>query len=470
MRVPLRALAMAGVLALAGCASGPSGPALTLLSADQPDTIDPHIETMLIDARDAVAQRLGVDLGHVETILASKDEMASWHRQSVEREFVSLFSQKHQDRMADSIVESRLEDILAFYDATEKAIIFDVQNVEQYVSRLDGYGVPARDAAMTLFLHEWVHAADDVLVDFETLDDVYGGNNLAYSAVFEGHAELIARELCGQFNCVDSFDAVASAFRHRNAGSATLDVLPGRSGDSSTLRYYEGRRYLERLVALPDGEERVLAVLKQPPRDAVSIFAPDARLDAEREATNLTLQAALSAFELPMTEGDWIQFAGDPSDANSFSVNAERRERDVAKRLQAVRGAAETVFYEQSGSHFLLVEIRLTRAASAADAESLALDAARTFRRRSGSLIGAGVSMRNLTGERTMLDADQHGLSGTEHEVRADLYSQGELYGALSYTATASDDYVVEVVSDLPVEQHVDTVRSGRELLAALRN
>ena len=75
--------------------------------------------------------------------------------------------------------------------------------------------------------------------------------------------ELVARELCSQLACVDSFDIVASAFRHRNAGSASLNVLPGRSGDSSTLRYYEGRRYLERLVAMPDGESLVLAALKQ---------------------------------------------------------------------------------------------------------------------------------------------------------------------------------------------------------------
>ncbi|MEM6987807.1 MAG: hypothetical protein AAF499_14870 [Pseudomonadota bacterium] len=141
-------------------------------------SVHPDALALMLKARDAVAVRLAVDLSHVDSVVANKEDMRTWHRRSVERGFVSKLSAQHRERIAAHSVESRLESLLAYYDESEKAIIYDADNVDAYLKTMEQRGVPAVDAAMALFLHEWVHAADDVRVDFSALDVRYGGNTL----------------------------------------------------------------------------------------------------------------------------------------------------------------------------------------------------------------------------------------------------------------------------------------------------
>ncbi|MEM9604205.1 MAG: hypothetical protein AAGA11_15160 [Pseudomonadota bacterium] len=457
-------------LVIAGCATVPSNTAVqrSLFTDASPVTVRPEVDRLIDVARAAVERRLRVDLAHVDVHVVDKDTMADWHRRSVTRGFLSQFDQRHLDRLADDFVEERLDSVLAFYDETDKVIVYDAVNVANYVASLAEAGVSERDALLPLFIHEWVHAADDVRVDFSGLQAQYGGNNLAFSAVFEGHAELLAKTLCRQLDCEHGFAVAASSFRHRNRGYATLDVLPGRSGNSSTLRYLEGRRYLERMVRMPEGQALVEATLRQPPRDAVSIFAADPRPDTHREQQNQALQSALSRFEFPLKTGDWVQFAGNPVDANAFPTNATRREQVVSSRLRIVEGAAETVFYEQSGDRLDPVELRVTRTTSAETAQHFAAEAASAFRRQSGSVVGASLSLRNLRAEQTEMSTARHGVDGVMYEVSAHLYQRGERVGVLNFTATASADYVFEVVSGVPVGMHAAAVRAGRAFLRDL--
>ncbi|MEM7379487.1 MAG: hypothetical protein AAF460_18525, partial [Pseudomonadota bacterium] len=237
----LRGAAVALTVLIAGCATVPSETAVQRsLFVDETHTaVRPDIEHLIEVSRAAVERRLRVNLSHVDVHVVDKDEMARWHRRSVTRGFLSQFDKRHLDRLADDFVEERLDSVLAFYDETDKVIVYDAVNVSNYVASLAEADVSERDALLPLFIHEWVHAADDVRVDFSGLQAQYGGNNLAFSAVFEGHAELIAKTLCRQLDCAHGFAVASSSFRHRNRGYASLDVLPGRSGNSSTLRYLE---------------------------------------------------------------------------------------------------------------------------------------------------------------------------------------------------------------------------------------
>ncbi|MEM6987646.1 MAG: hypothetical protein AAF499_14035, partial [Pseudomonadota bacterium] len=430
--------------------------------------LKPETQELLDLAREAVETRLRVDLAHVDVHVVGKDDMAMWHRRSVTRGFLSRFDKRHLDRLADDFVAERLDSLLAFYDETDKAIIYDAGNVVDYVQSLAAHEVSEREALLPLFIHEWVHAADDVRVDFSGMQALYGGNDLAFSAVYEGHAELIAQSLCRQLACEHGFEVAARGFRHRSRGYASLDVLPGRSGDSSTLRYFEGRKYLERLVRMPDGQRLVDNTLHQPPRDAVTIFAADPRPDGARERENRALQQALAQFDLPIEQGDWVQFAGNPVDANQFPTNRERRQKLVSTRLRVVEGAAETVFYEQSGDRLEPVELRVTRTTTALTAERYAADAARDFRRASGGVVGASISLKNLNAKRSTLTHAEHGIDGLVFDVSAELHRRGTQVGLLNFTAITSDAFVFEVVSGVPLDSHADTVRAGRRFLHAL--
>lgn len=457
------------VVGLFGCATQPDEhQSETRLLADDGASIEPAALAMMHAARDAVAARFGVDLSHVESVVADKDAMRQWHKQAVERGFAGRFSIEHRDRLIEQSVDGRLDSLLAYYDYNKKAIVYDADNVDRYLRVLKREGISSEEAVMALFLHEWVHAADDARVDFSELDKRYGGNDLASAAVFEGHAEMVSRELCLEFGCAESAIAASDEFLRFHGASASLAILPGHRADSSVLRYVEGRRYMERLAALPDGDRLVEEALMRPPRDAVTIFAPDPRPDARREAVNESLQEALLAFELPLRSGDWLHFADNPVSAHEFAIDKQQRERFVADRLARVLGAAQLLFFEHSGPSLRPVEMRITQLVNAEQARMYALEAVRAFRLSSGSLIGANVSMRTGANFTREISVYSDGLAGIEHTTRASLHYRGEQFGTLNFTAIASGDHVMELRSRISDGEHGFWLQGARKWLASI--
>ncbi|MEM6987806.1 MAG: hypothetical protein AAF499_14865 [Pseudomonadota bacterium] len=284
----------------------------------------------------------------------------------------------------------------------------------------------------------------------------------------EGHAEMVSRELCAAFGCAENVEQASREFLHQHGAIATLAALPGHSGDSSTLRYVEGRRYMERLSALPDGDRLVLDRLRQPPRDVVTLFSPDPRVDSAREAANQRLQQALSSFELPLKSGSWIQLDEPPVDASDIPFDQVQRERFVSERLRVVEGAAQVVFFEHSGYYLRPVEMRITRVVSGDEALRYAENSARAFRLGSASLVGSDVSMRNVQGTELRFTDEYNTVKGSEHSLRAELHHLGQRFGTLNFTAIASGEYVLEMLSRVSEGEHRVTVEAGRTWLAAM--
>jgi hypothetical protein len=160
-------------------------------------------------------------------------------------------------------------------------------------------------------VHAPAHAADDarhgVLTRCASLGDPERVR--ALNAVFEGHAQHVARAVCAELGLSDALTTYGRAIvgvpvDEGDEGEA-LRLLRRAGREMLATTYVEGEAFVA-AVAEARGADGVAAAFREPPRDMAAVLHPAWYLDpSSRPAVRFDIEAALAVFDDVYAEREW---------------------------------------------------------------------------------------------------------------------------------------------------------------------
>ena len=227
LRYISRVLICCAAVFLSSCATTPSFPTYDVQRAE--------LQQWYASAKVLVEKERGLDLSNVTLSTVTGREML----------FVlsDLYGKKLDPHMtADTRVrvfaDQAFEDVKsvqAVYDPFAKRIVVNQQNLKYYIGLLTDRGVDARSAAMTLLIHELIHAADDQEYDLLAIEKRHRGDTLGVFMVAEGHAEMQTESMCVKAGCSKAFRLAQIEFH--GADPKDTDRILLTSKDNNCLLY-----------------------------------------------------------------------------------------------------------------------------------------------------------------------------------------------------------------------------------------
>ena len=215
LRYLSRALLFCAAIFISSCATTPK---YSLYDVQQNE-----LTLWFAEAKALVEQERSLDLSNVTLSAVDSREML----------FVlsELYGKKLDPHMtADTRVrvfaDKAFEDVKsvqAVYDPFAKKIVVNQQNLKYYIGLLTDRGIDARNAAMTLLIHELIHAADDQEYDLVAIEKRHRGDTLGVFMVAEG------MQKCRLSLCVPRPDAAKHFGLHKSNSMALIRRIPTSS-------------------------------------------------------------------------------------------------------------------------------------------------------------------------------------------------------------------------------------------------
>src|SRR5262245_6039469 len=163
------------------------------------------------------------------------------------------------------------------YSWSAKKVMVVLENWNRQARAFDADELTEDETVRAVLVHELVHAMDDAAQDVTacllrcpTVDAVTG-----FNALFEGHAQHVARAVCASSGWSEGFDAFTAhigALPRSGVDELSMQLLRGQSATVASA-YNDGERFV---AALDEhgGAELVARAFAAPP-DAETIFHPD---------------------------------------------------------------------------------------------------------------------------------------------------------------------------------------------------
>lgn len=261
----------------------------------------------------AVEQELGLEL-EVQARIAKRSEIARVLR---EENLVLMEAQLGDAEAADTSARmfgwTASENLLAKYAFEKREVLVNPQVFETSAVLYDDDAINSEEFLRAVLVHELVHAADDARYSFSTV--LQGLDNApaisAYSAVFEGHAQFVARAICEAHGWQVGFELFTGMIGYlpeellEDLDTLTALTLRASASDARTS-YHSGERFIAALYT-SGGEEAVARAFSAPPATLESVLNPEWFLDpASRPASGFDMDAGLDRFRgLNRREG-WL--------------------------------------------------------------------------------------------------------------------------------------------------------------------
>jgi len=171
--------------------------------------------------------------------------------------------------------------------------------------RADGSGDP--DFLRALLAHEATHAHDWDRYGWNRVDVARKGQEAiqAFDAVIEGHAQYVAKRAAGVMGIPGAFDRVTAVILAKpplaeEALRPLMEVVIATLG----FGYVQGHAFVE-AVAAAGGEERLEALLREPPTRTRAIEFPDEYLHPRTESETPDLERAVEALRPLVGDEAW---------------------------------------------------------------------------------------------------------------------------------------------------------------------
>lgn len=387
-------LKIVGILAasfiLQACATSPNQSV-----RDTTPTSDENIHLWYEMATPLVANELNIALSSVPIEIQGKGEMYLTHKELLEESIDTNFHKKSRQEILKHQIKDSLSSIIALYDPNKKRIVIDRKNFVDHVDRLKERGHSTKQAALTVILHELVHAADDARYDLNALHESSSWNSLERSAVLEGHAQFITQKICEEHNCKEAFDDDEQYLRYLPSLTGTAKLFPNRRGDNIALRYVQGANFIRDLHEMENGKELVDNALRQAPGDVLSLFETSRFLDDNINSSSQKLAQVLASEEAQWLS-KWIKVPRASFTQSSFPRRSDRREEFVSERSRHLLGSAMTSYYPPGTSKLLPITIRLLETRNTDAAEEEASFMLSEVRRNTSGMLGWSTSLRNI--------------------------------------------------------------------------
>lgn len=270
-----------------------------------------ELDAIVAEAWPAVAAALGVEGEPPAVRLARSREVRDALRAELLPQLRVSYPKEAQAEAVARQKASQLTSSLYAKTVFGTGEILVLQGTFERLARLlELPDVCSRAALRGVLVHELVHVADDrrfglaataALADSdETLRMV--------DALFEGHAQHVARRVCAELGWgagFDAFTASIDAYPPNKEGAGIDLVLRVRAAEAS-VSYVQGERFV-RAVVEARGEDGVRALFTEPPTDLALLFRPDWFLDpSTRPPTRARLDAGLEELGKGLASTKWI--------------------------------------------------------------------------------------------------------------------------------------------------------------------
>jgi len=283
-----------------------------------------------------------------------------------------------------------VKSVQAVYDPFAKRIVVNQQNLKYYIGLLTDRGADARDAAMTLLIHELIHAADDQEYDLVAIEKRHKGDTLGVFMVAEGHAEMQTELLCVKAGCSSAFRTAQIEFH--GADPQDTDQILLTSSDNNGLLYVQGRTFLKALAARDSDGSLVKQALTKPPGDVLEFFDPANFPDTQRANRREKIYEVLNSVEIESPQGPLLKVPQAAFNESDLPAGKQQRLKYVREYKQKTLASGSMNYIEQHTEDMNSVYVTLYEASSP--------DAAYEIQQ---SLIG---ERRELTGRLKKLGAD----------------------------------------------------------------
>ena len=354
LRYLSRALLFCAAIFISSCATTPK---YSLYDVQQNE-----LTLWFAEAKALVEQERGLDLSNVTLSAVDSREML----------FVlsELYGKKLDPHMtADTRVrvfaDKAFEDVKsvqAVYDPFAKKIVVNQQNLKYYIGLLTDRGIDARNAAMTLLIHELIHAADDQEYDLVAIEKRHRGDTLGVFMVAEGHAEMQTESMCAKAGCSKAFRTAQIEFH--GVDPEDTDQLLLTSQDNNGLVYVQGRKFLKALAARDSDGSLVKQALTKPPGDVLEFFDPANFPDTKRASRRDKIYQILNSVEIESAEGPLLKIPQAVFNESDFPVDQNRRLKYVRDYKRKTLASGSMNYIEQYARKLNSVYVTLYEASS----------------------------------------------------------------------------------------------------------
>ena len=263
---------------------------LLLPSLDEPHdrfVEDDLAEQTLAEERrivlDVIQEHLGLDLSDITFRLSDPaelrdilgDELRPQLRARMEP--VAL-----AEATADQLAAGLSMVLLAKYATATREILVCVDNIIEVAEEADHPALLARETLRAILVHECIHAIDHQRYDWPSALSTMttDAEATAYNAVIEGHAQLVARDLCERAGWTDGFEAytrmIGFAPDDHSAVGAQVRIAAATLGAA----YHAGERFLDHIDG--DGDQEAIdAAFADPPAEMELVHYPEWYLDRD---------------------------------------------------------------------------------------------------------------------------------------------------------------------------------------------
>ncbi len=309
-----------------------------------PAVTEERVVAAYADARAACKEVLGVELDSLPPLkLVAPRELGD----AVAAENLPVFAQREPDEKkakAGAAAAGRQFAQVAYakYAWSTKSFLVVPKNWERFARALKRPELTADNALRAVMVHELCHAIDDRKFDIGKC--LLGANTVeavdAFSAVLEGHAQLVARRVCKVRGWSDGFDAFTGAIGAIPEGAADGEamMLQLRTAAAAlSTAYVDGERFVAAIVeARPDSGAS--DVFRSPPKDADTVLHPGWYLDPKSKPAVLhDPEPAIEAFVAGFDAEVWTATRTSPTPKQLASGLTMLPKEDVDALVASMR-------------------------------------------------------------------------------------------------------------------------------------
>jgi len=427
---------------------------------------DAELQKLGQQALTAVEQHLDTELGRPLTFrYATAKEVEAILVKELRPQFAVQFETEDevtQNCKATAAMMSRA--LLAKYAFESGDVLVVQKNFENLAEVIDEPGLDTPECLQAALVHECVHVLADHRYKFgEKLRELANADQiLAYNAVIEGHAQLVARAVCKKNGWSEPFaQFTRSIGKVPDMGDEGSNMLARVQAVSLSWAYYDGERFTAKMQA-EHGEEGIARAYRTPPKSPAEIFHPEWYLDpASRPKIDYDLDAGFAVLEEARGGDDWNATRQAINSAQIKTALALLPEEDVERFAAHILDSQflSLVWKDPPGKHFIAGAVFVT------DSHSETVFALAAEERL---LKAKDEAMKN--GALKILDASYTPLrDGQVHGLFAKKTVQVQQQKMpVSTVVLAQDRLVVELAfSNVEVSQE-EVVALGEKMLAAM--
>jgi len=314
------------------------------------------------EARTLVEQERRMDLGDVALSSVTGREMLFVLSDLYGKKLDPNMTADTRIRVFSDKAFDEVKSIQAVYDPFAKRIVINQQNLQYYIGLLTDRGIDPRDAAMTLLIHELVHAADDKEYDLVAIEKRHTGDTLGVFIVAEGHAEMQTESICAKAGCSEAFRLAQIVFHGADPHDTDQTLLT--SQDNHGLVYVQGRNFLK---ALADRD----STLTKPPGDVLEFFDPASFPNKVRSQRREKIYQILNSVEIDSVQGPLLKIPQSVFNESDVPANRHARLQYVQHYKQKTLASGSMNYVEQYDQDLNTIYVRLYEASSSRAAHEI---------------------------------------------------------------------------------------------------